>query len=106
VINISFFKNKLLVSCLVYLVIVGIIKYIYDSNSFLIILGLIEITVGGLASGGSMSVQGEYDLKYDQKLPQMNIHKTPERFGEEDKSLSFMVVMSGLGVATLIIGII
>jgi len=53
-----------------------------------------------------MSVQGEYDLKYDQKLPQMNIHKTPERFGEEDKSLSFMVVMSGLGVATLIIGII
>lgn len=53
---------------------------------------------------GAESVQGEYNLKLDQKMPQMNYERSPEKWQEMTKSHNFCLLMGVAGGLSVLSG--
>jgi len=48
--------------------------------------GVVVAFVGGMGAVGSVNVAGrEYNLKFDQKIPQLNFHRTDDKLKENEK---------------------
>jgi len=76
-------------------------------GSALIWTGLGGIVIGTLtALGGWEVAEGEYNLKYDQKIPQFNYERSPEKWSEMHKSYSFCLYMGAASVVPIIVGLL
>lgn len=69
--------------------------------------GVVVAFVGGMCAVGSVNVAGgEYNLKFDQKIPQLNYHRTDEKLREIEKSYDFGVLMAIAGAVAIAAGLI
>jgi len=69
--------------------------------------GVVVAVVGGMSAVGSSNVAGgEYNLKFDQKIPQLNYHRTDEKLREMNKSYDFSVLMAAAGAVSITVGLI
>lgn len=69
--------------------------------------GIVVAIVGGMSVGGSDSLAGgEYNLKYDQKIPQLNYHRTDDKLREMNKSYDFGLLMAAAGTVAIAAGLI
>ena len=75
-------------------------------GTLLIWSGVAVAFIGAMSSVGSGNVQGEYNLKFDQKIPQMNYYRTDDKLKEMDKSYSFGVLMAVAGAVAIAAGLI
>lgn len=75
-------------------------------GTLLIWSGVAVAMIGGMSAAGSQNVQGEYNLKFDQKIPQLNYHRTDDKLKEIDKSCEFGLVMAAAGVILIGVGLI
>lgn len=99
----QFLKIILLINSAIFLL-VGLLSLLITDLIFgtgLIWAGLGAIVIGGMAALGGWGVApGEYNMKYDQKLPQLNYERTPGKWSEMYKSYNFCLY---LGVAAMIL---
>lgn len=73
----------------------------------LIWTGSATLLLGSFAAAGSSGVaRGEYNLKFDQKLPQLDLNRDSERISEMDKSYSFGIYMAAASVIPILVGIV
>ena len=72
-------------------------------GTLLIWSGVAIAMVGGMSAVGSQNVQGEYNLTFDQKIPQPNYHRTDEKLREMDRSYSFGVLMAAAGAVLIVV---
>ena len=69
--------------------------------------GVVVAFVGGMCAVGSVNVAGgEYNLKFDQKIPQLNYHRTDDKLREIEKSYNFGVLMTIAGAVAIAAGLI
>ena len=69
--------------------------------------GIGTIIIGSFAALGGWSVApGEYNLKFDQKLPQLNYERTPDKWSEMHKSYSFCLYMAAAAIIPIIMGVL
>lgn len=69
--------------------------------------GVVVAFVGGMSAAGSVNVAGgEYNLKFDQKIPQLNYHRTDDKLREMNKSYDFGVLMAIAGAIAIAAGLI
>lgn len=63
--------------------------------------------IGAMSAAGSINLaEGEYDLKLDQKLPQLNYYRTDNKLKEMNKSHDFGIVMVAAGAVSIAVGLI
>jgi len=75
-------------------------------GTLLVWSGVVVAVIGAMSAIGSGNVQGEYNLKFDQKLPQLNYNRTDEKLKEMDKSYDFGVLMAAAGAVSIAVGLI
>ena len=69
--------------------------------------GVVVAVVGGMSAIGSGNVAGgEYNLKFDQKIPQLNYHRPDDKLREMNKSYDFGVLMAVAGAVAIAAGLI
>jgi|GEM_PF-4685363 len=69
--------------------------------------GVVFAVVGGMSAVESSNVAGgEYNLKFDQKIPQLNYHRTDDKLREMNKSYDFSVLMAVAGAVAIAAGLI
>ena len=69
--------------------------------------GVAIAMIGGMSAVGSSNVAGgEYNLKFDQKIPQLNYHRTDDKLREMNKSYDFGVLMAVAGAVAIAAGLI
>lgn len=74
-------------------------------GTILIWTGFAAIIVGGMAAMGAESVEGEYNLKLDQKFQQLNYARSPKKWMEMNKSFNFCLVMGVAGGLSILSGL-
>ncbi|WP_152609866.1 hypothetical protein [Geobacter sp. OR-1] len=75
-------------------------------GTLLIWSGVAVALVGAMPAIGSGNVQGEYNLKFDQTIPQLNYNRTDDKLREMNKSYDFGVVMAAAGAILIAVGLI
>jgi len=102
-------RNALLID-LAIIPLIGIISLQSGSLKFgtaLIWAGIGAIVIGSMAAFGGGSIgPGEFNLKYDQKLPQYNYQRTPDKWSEMNKSYSFCLYMAVAGIIPIAVGLL
>jgi hypothetical protein len=102
-----FLKIILLIDAAIFLI-VGLFSLLITDLKFetgLIWAGLGAIVIGGIASLGGWGVApGEYNMKYDQKLPQLNYERTPAKWSEMNKSYNFCLYLGIAAMIPIVIG--
>lgn len=86
---------------------VGILTLLKNLNfgTALVWSGLIMLGVGSMAALGGWSVApGEYNTKFDQKIPQLNYERSPEKWTDMHKSYSFFVYLVAASLAPIVTG--
>ena len=69
--------------------------------------GVAVAMIGAMSAAGSINLaEGEYDLKLDQKLPQLNYYRTDNKLKEMNKSHDFGIVMVAAGAVSIAVGLI
>lgn len=69
--------------------------------------GVVVAVVGGMSAIGSGNVAGgEYNLKFDQTIAQLNYHRTDDKLREINKSYDFDVLMAIAGAVAIAAGLI
>jgi len=69
--------------------------------------GVSVAMIGAMSAAGSINLaEGEYDLKLDQKIPQLNYHRTDDKLSGIYKSHNFGIVMVAAGVVSIATGLI
>ncbi|GAM11657.1 hypothetical protein OR1_03973 [Geobacter sp. OR-1] len=69
--------------------------------------GVVVAFVGGMCAVGSVNVAGgEYNLKFDQKIPQLNYNRTDEKLREMNNSYNVGVLMAVAGAVAIVAGLI
>ncbi|MBJ6724941.1 hypothetical protein [Geomesophilobacter sediminis] len=68
--------------------------------------GFLTIIIGGMAAMGAGNVgPGEYDLRLDQKFPQLNFARTPEKWQEMNKSYDICLLLGAAGGSCILLGL-
>lgn len=68
-------------------------------------LGLAMLAIGSYAAiGGWKVAPNEYNLNFDQKMPQRNYERTPEKWSEMNKSYDFSLYMAASAIPLIIVG--
>jgi hypothetical protein len=76
-------------------------------GTLLIWSGVAVAVIGAMSAVGSSSVAGEeYNLKFDQKIPQLNYNRTGDKLKAMNKSHDYGVVMVIAGAVSIITGLI
>ena len=73
-------------------------------GTILIWTGFVAIVLGAMAAMGAVRVQGEYNLKLDQKMPQEKYERSPEKWQEITKSYDFCLLMGAAGGLSVLSG--
>jgi drug/metabolite transporter (DMT)-like permease len=69
--------------------------------------GVTVAMIGSMSAVGSINLaEGEYDLKLDQKIPQLNYNQTDDKLKEMNKSQNFGIVMVAAGAVSIAVGLI
>jgi O-acetylhomoserine/O-acetylserine sulfhydrylase-like pyridoxal-dependent enzyme len=105
----NFLKIVLFIDLAIF-ILAGICSWLITDLKFgavLIWTGLGSIVIGSFAALGGWSVApGEYNLKFNQKLPQLNYERTPDKWSEMNKSYSFCLYMAAAAIIPIIIGVL
>jgi drug/metabolite transporter (DMT)-like permease len=75
-------------------------------GTLLIWSGVAVALVGAMPAIRSGNLQGEYNLKFDQKIPQLNYDRTDGKLREMGKSYDFGVLMAAAGAILIAVGFI
>ena len=76
-------------------------------GTLLIWSGVAVAVIGAMSAVGFSSVAGgEYNLKFDQKIPQLDYNRTDDKLREMNKSYDYGVVMAIAGAVSIITGLI
>ena len=68
--------------------------------------GVTVVMIGAMSAVGSGNVAGgEYDLKLDQKIQQLNYFRTDDKLNEMGKSYAFGTFMLAAGTILIVIGL-
>jgi hypothetical protein len=69
--------------------------------------GVAIVMIGAMSAVGSGNVAGgEYDLKLDQKIPQLNYCRTDDKLEEMSKSYAFGTLMLAAGAVLIVVGLL
>jgi hypothetical protein len=69
--------------------------------------GVAMLILGSMAAiGGESIAPGEYNLKFDQKLPQFKFELTPEKFNDMRESYNFYVYLAAASVLPILTGLL
>lgn len=69
--------------------------------------GVAVAMIGAMSAVGSINLaEGEYDLKLDQKIPQLNYNQTEDKLKDMDKSQNFGIIMVAAGAVLIAVGLI
>jgi hypothetical protein len=73
-------------------------------GTILIWTGFAAIVVGALAATGAEDVV-EYDLRLDQKIPQLNYERSPGKWQEMNRSYYFCLLTGAAGGLSVVVGL-
>ncbi|MCM0081859.1 hypothetical protein L4X63_09680 [Geomonas sp. Red32] len=77
----------------------------HDLGTIMVWCGFLMLIIGSCAALGGWDVApGEYDLRLDQKFPQGNFVRSPEKWSEMHKSYDFCLYLAAASLPLIIIG--
>ena len=103
----NFIKTIAIIDGVFFAVMAGVAAFVNARYGTLLFWsGVAVAAIGAMSSIGSVNVQGEYNLNFDQKIPQMNYHRTDNKLRDMDKSYNFGLVMAAAGAVLIVLGLI
>lgn len=101
-------KTIVIIDGTIFAVMAGVATLTYSRYGTLLFwAGVAVAMIGAMSAAGSINLaEGEYDLKLDQKLPQLNYYRTDNKLKEMNKSHDFGIVMVAAGAVSIAVGLI
>ncbi len=89
------------------LTLAAILSLLFKANIGVLLfwLGLAMLAIGSYAAVGSWEVApNEYNLNFDQKIPQRNYERSQGKWSEMNKSYDFSLYVAAAAIPLIIIG--
>jgi len=101
-------KAVIIIDGAIFAVMAGVAAFITVRYGTLLFWAGVSVAMfGAMSAAGSINLaEGEYDLKLDQKIPQLNYYRTDDKLSEIYKSHNFGIVMVAAGVVSIANGLI
>jgi len=101
-------KTIVIIDGTIFAVMAGVATLTYSRYETLLFwAGVAVAMIGAISAAGSINLaEGKFDLKLDQKLPQLNYYRTDNKLKEMNKSHDFGIVMLAAGAVSIAVGLI
>lgn len=101
-------KTIAIIDGTIFAVMAGVATLTYSRYGTLLLwAGVAVAMIGAMSAAGSINLaEGEYNLKLDQKLPQLNYYRTDDKLKEMNKSHDFGIIMVVAGAVSTAVGLI